>query len=353
MGPPRREFNPRRTLAALVCLTLLVLLPHLREALSRGGHDYDLAGETMGTTYSIKVRAAPVRERAMRRLHEDVTGLLATINREMSTYDAASDISRFNRETNLIPVTVSPALVEVTAVALDLAQRSGGAFDPTVLPLVELWGFGAKLRTGHKPPDGEIAEARARVGHHLMEVVAPDQLRKRAPGVRLDLSALAKGYAVDRVAMYLHTNGCPNVFVEIGGEVMTHGESAPGQPWRVAVETPTLGAAVGGPEYRRVELRNRAIATSGDYRNFFEEDGHVYTHVFDPATGLPVTNGVASVSVLAPTCMLADAYATTLMVMGPERGLALLRQTPGLEALVVIRQRDGTYREAASDGFPP
>ncbi len=353
MPAPRRVYNPRRTLTALVVLIAMVLWPHAREWVGSRPRDYDLAGATMGTTYSVKVRDARVSSREMRRHHAEINAILESINRQMSTYDVASDISRFNRQTNLTPFAVAPAMVSVTALALDLAAQTGGALDPTVLPLVERWGFGARMRAADPPTPAEIAAAREQVGYGHIEIVGDAALRKRHPAVRLDLNAVAKGYAADRVAEYLRGQGCPHVFVEIGGEIMAFGESAPATPWRVGIERPVYGAAVGATEWRRVALTDRAVATSGDYRHFFVTNGMTYAHVIDPTTGYPVSNGVASVSVLAPTCALADGAATALMVMGPERGLAWLETLEGVEALIVTRQADGTYVEAASEGFPP
>ncbi|MCE9616654.1 MAG: FAD:protein FMN transferase [Lentisphaerae bacterium] len=346
----RRPYNPVKTLAALGGFAILVMVPYLRA--HRPPQDYEFGGPTMGTTYMVKIARSRLPEHEVRTLQAGVESLLADFNRQMSTYDPDSAISRFNRHTNATPFVVPPEFARVTRFALEVAADTGGAFDPTVLPLVQLWGFGPQPGHDQRPAPDQIAAALALVGHAHLRVTDDSRLAKDLPDLTLDLNALAPGYAVDLIARYLRDHGCPDVFVDLSGEVMAYGHSAPGKPWRVAVETPTLNAPVGESTYRKVELSDRAIATSGDYRNFFEADGQIFSHVMNPHTGAPVSNGVTSASVLAPDAMTADAYATALMVMGAEDGLRWIASKTNVEAMVLVRLTNGHYTEFASAGFP-
>lgn len=347
----RRLYSPAKTLAALVGFSLLVLLPYLRT--QRAPQDYAFGGLTMGTTYNVRIAQSRLSERSVHKLQAGVEALLVEINRQMSTYDPDSVISQFNRHTNATPFAVPADFARVTAGALELAASTRGAFDPTVFPLVALWGFGPIPNPEHRPAPEAIAATLHEVGFTNVVVTPDGTLIKRHPNVQLDLNALAPGYAVDRMAQYLREQGCPDVFVELSGEVMASGNSAPGHPWRVAIETPDFNAPVASSLYRRLDLSNRAIATSGDYRKFFEQEGQVFSHVLDPRHGYPVSNGVTSASVLAPDCMTADGAATALMVMGVEEGLRWIESQAGLEALVLVRNPDSTYAAFASSGFPP
>jgi thiamine biosynthesis lipoprotein len=223
------------------------------------------------------------------------------------------------------------------ALALDVGTRSEGAFDVTVGPLVERWGFGAHGAMTKLPTDTELDALRGRLGHdHLGFDPKAGTLRKDAAALRVDLSAIAKGYGVDQAAAALREAGHTDFMVEVGGEIRTAGATEAGRAWRLAVEKPNpTERAI----YEVVELRDRAMATSGDYRNFTEVGGKRYSHTIDPTTGRPVTHRLASVSVVAPTCAEADAMATALNVLGPERGLALAERE-GLPALFLVGTPD-------------
>lgn len=313
-----------------------------------------MEGLTMGTTWSVRIadpRARPSDLPALRKRVEDV---LSEINRQMSAYDPASEISRFNETAAGAPFPVSAAFAEVVRFALDLAERSGGAFDPTVGPLVELWGFGRSGPRETTPPAEEIEAARARVGHRLVALDAEGRLIKRAPGARLDLNAVAKGYGVDAAARALEEAGLRHFFVEVGGEVVARGERPGGGPWRIGVDSPRPDQAPGEALQRVLRLSDVAVATSGDYRNFRRDEttGEINTHIFDPRTGRPVRRMAGSVTVVADRCLTADGLATALYVMGPDEGLAWLpRAYPECEALFLLRREDGTIEERATPGF--
>lgn len=293
-------------------------------------------GQAMSTSYSVIVYA-PEREKL--RLEVGIQRRLADVVSTMSTYEPESDVSRFNRAPTDLWVPVSADVVKVVQASLDLAAQTQGAFEPTILPLVNIWGFGPLARPEEIPTEAELTEALALVGWEAIDVqVDPPALRKRAPR-EIDLSAIAKGFGADRVAEYLLELGYNRFLVEIGGDMRTSGTKPDGTGWRVGIETPEPG--ISRQAYRIVELvEDTAIVTSGDYRNYFEVDGQRYAHTLDPATGFPVTHRLASVSVLAENAMLADGWATALTVMQPNDAFALA-ETIGLSVYLIERSANG------------
>lgn len=274
-----------------------------------------LSGSTMGTSYSVIVYA-PAREKL--RIEIGVQRQLASVVDSMSTYEPRSDISRFNQAALNTWVPVTADVAKVVATALDIAALSDGAFEPTILPLVNIWGFGPLDRPEEVPTEAELSHAMSLLGWEAIDVRQdPPALRKSAPR-ELDLSAIAKGYGADVVADYLLSLGYNIFLVELGGDMRISGQKPDGTPWRIGVETPD--EEIARTAYRVLEFfGDAAMVTSGDYRNYFEVDGVRYSHTIDPSTGFPVTHNMASVSVLAETAMLADAWATALVSMGPER----------------------------------
>ncbi len=275
------------------------------------------AGPTMGTRYSVSI-VTKSPQSVLTAIQEQVDTRLAEINRQMSTYDAESELSKFNQTTGNDWFAVSAETVLVIEFALKVAVDSGGAFDPTVGPAVNLWGFGPEKDQVLPPAEADIAMTLADVGFDKVEVRRdPPALRKSVPGLYVDLSAIAKGYAVDEISALLDKGGYSSSMVEIGGEVRTRGTKPGDKLWQIGVETPN---AAGRSLQKVIELRDAALATSGDYRNFFEYEGVRYSHTIDPHTGRPVLHNMAAVSVIADTCMQADAWATALLVMGDELG---------------------------------
>jgi len=297
-----------------------------------------LAGKTMGTTWSAVLGETPggVDPAALQPLLQQQ---LDRINALMSTYDPASEISRFNDSSSTNWIAVSPETAQVVALAQEISRLSDGAFDITVGPLVDLWGFGPRPRKEQLPTDSEINAVRKQVGYgHLQVRQTPAALRKDIPGLRLDLSAIAKGYAVDALAETLTRQGVTDMVVEIGGEMVIKGRNPEGRPWRIAVEKPTPGQRAAEKIF---SLTDTAMATSGDYRNFFIEAGQRYGHTIDPATGRPVRHKLASATVLAPSCAKADALATALMALGDELAQQLCSRQ-GIAAYLLLHQGNGT-----------
>jgi thiamine biosynthesis lipoprotein len=297
----------------------------------------ELAGPTMGTTYSIKVVDPPAH------LHRDtlaalVEAELTDLLQKLSTYDPASELSRFNQSRETDWIDASEELVEVLGEARQVSELTDGAFDVTVGPLVDLWGFGPELTGDRIPTAAEIAVLQAGLGFRNIEVrAAPPAIRKLHPDTRIDLSAIAKGYAVDRLALLLESRGISSYLVEIGGELRGRGHNPSGDHWRIGIERPVAGERA---VHDVITIDNVGVATSGDYRNYFEKDGQRFSHTIDPHTGRPVTHTLAAVTVISPQTMRADAMATALMVLGPDAGYTLADRE-GLAALFVVRSADG------------
>lgn len=352
MVQPRR-LQPRRMILPLLALAALFAWTTWRNHQPAPAAEFRLAGETMGTVYHITLVGAELTEARAGELAARIETVLEEVNRQMSTYRPDSEISRFNRAAAGEEVPISPAFERVVRFALELAERSGGAFDPTVAPLVDLWGFGPAGRRAEPPAPEAIAAARAGVGHRHVTLPRPGVLVKDLDGVRLDLSAVAKGYGVDAVAAALAEAGVNHLMVEIGGEVYAAGKNARGAPWRIGVDRPQAHAVPGADLAGILHLSNLAVASSGDYRNFFtDEDGAVYAHILDPRRGEPVRRPPTGVTVVAPDCLTADGLATTLFVLGTQEGLAWLKTNfPAADAWIVERTAEGGTRTAASEGF--
>jgi thiamine biosynthesis lipoprotein len=305
-----------------------------------------------GSTYTVRIAARRIDERTLAALQTDADALIDALNRRMSTWLTNSDVSLFNASFSTEPFPVSADLAEVTRVALELSRLSGGAFDGTFSPMFQLWGFG---KDGPKSiPDKSLVEStRARCGHRHLRVLESNRLRKDVPDLRFDVNAVAPGYAADRLAAMLLGRGFSNIYVDVGGEVIVHGASARGDRWRVGIETPRYDEPLGADIFKVAHLPSGwALATSGDYRSYVRDTaGRVYSHIFDPRLGKPVTSRLASVSVLATNCMLADGLATTLFVMGPEEGIPWLTKIPAAEAFFILRDETGGFHSATSPGF--
>ncbi len=310
-----------------------------------------ISGATMGTTYALTL---PLHElpvdgaAAERRLRLVVEDELESVNKAMSTWRDDSELSQFNRHEASTPFPISRETAEVMALAQRVSEESGGAFDVTVGPLVNAWGFGPDKRDG-TPSDAELEVLRGCVGYEKVEIdLDAPTLRKMKAEVYCDLSAIAKGYAVDKVAEALGAEGHADYMIEVGGEVRTKGVSPTGNAWRIAIEKPD---AAGRSIHRVILLSGLAMATSGDYRNYYEsENGQRISHTIDPRTGRPISHTLASVTVLDEQCAMADAYATALNVLGPEDGMALAEKL-GLPALFLVRAGPGKFAERESTAF--
>ena len=308
---------------------------------SAPGQVYLLDGNTMGTHYRILVVGFPdsLSDQA---LADGIEQRLHRVDRElMSTYAPESELSRFNRALPGEWIAVSNELAYVVSQAIVISELTDGYFDVTVGPLVDLWGFGPQRRPTRMPTSDEIQQASRLTGyHHLQVSLSPPQLMKTAD-VRIDLSGIAKGFGADVIADYFDSVGLDNYFIEVGGELRIRGEKPDG-PWVPAIERPQAGSS---QVYEIFNSRGAAIAVagSGDYRNYFEEDGVRYSHEIDPFTGRPIVHNLAAVYVIGENATMADALSTAFMVMGLERSWALAERM-GLAAYFISRN-------TAGDGF--
>ncbi len=301
----------------------------------------------MGTSYTVKMSERPPTV-VPQTLERRILQVLDRVDRWMSTYRNDSELSRYNHNPSTDWVAVSPELAVVLEEAQTISRLSDGAFDVTVGPLLRLWGFGPHAQDPPRVPSpNEIEQAKNTIGYRRLKVRrVPPAIKKTHPKVSVDLSAIAPGYAVDLIAALLEDHGVHDYLVDIGGEERVKGRSPRGARWRIAIARPLEGE---GGILRTLELESGAVATSGDYRNYFERDGQRYSHLLDPRAGRPIKHRLASVTVIAETAMRADALATALMVLGPEQGMELAEEA-GLAALFIVRGPGG-YIEQLTHGF--
>jgi thiamine biosynthesis lipoprotein len=305
------------------------------------------SGQTMGTTYTVKLAGAAFSSARVEALQAGVHDALEGINRGLSLHRADSELTRFNRHEANTPFALSRDFLAVLATARQVSELSAGAFDVSVAPLTQAWGFGPDKRRV-VPAAEQIAAGRAAVGWRGLQLDTAQRTASKARGgLQVDLGGIAKGHGVDLAALALEAGGAEHYMVEVGGEVRTRGHNAQGRAWQIGIEQPDAQ-----PQRARsvVPLSGRALATSGDYRFYFEQGGRRYSHEIDPRTAEPIRHGLASVSVVADSCMLADALATALIVMGPERGLALAQQL-ALPALFILREPQGGLRDMTTAAF--
>jgi thiamine biosynthesis lipoprotein len=297
-------------------ISLLLVLCLLLAGCSRQDSSVHLAGLTMGTTWSVQLSGLP-DDLDQESVRANIERLLEQVNNEMSTWREDSVISRFNRAPAGTALVIPEGFARVLSAALALAEATDGAYDPTVGPLVNLWGFGPDPVRTTAPTATEIAKAQARVGYRQIEF-NPARRQLVQPGsVYLDLSSIAKGFAVDLIAEDLLERGVEDFLVDIGGDLRVNGKRSDGRPWRVAIER--AGSSLGEVE-RIIEPANAAVATSGSYRQFFEAEGRHYSHTIDPRSGQPVNHAVVAVTVVAADAMTADGLATALGILDPDTG---------------------------------
>ncbi|MEZ5976796.1 MAG: FAD:protein FMN transferase [Planctomycetota bacterium] len=335
-----------RVRGAVVLIALLAAVAAVRGCVAPS-QPLRLVGTSMGTTWSVVVAGdGPFSGDEARELRRVVEEELARVDDAMSTWRPETAVSRFNAAEPGVGVELGEATWEVLDVSRRAHDATGGAFDPTVGPLVKAWGFGGGAK-GEAPDADELRRLHGLVGfEHLVD--RRPVLDKDVAGVEIDFSAVAKGFAVDRVSDALVAAGATNHLVEVGGEVRVRGERPGGGAWRVGVEDPSHPE--GGRAAEVLALSERALATSGDYRNAREVDGELVSHLFDPRVLRPIATHVASASVVAPTCARADALATALAVLGSD-GIRLLEDQGDVEAMIYLRREDGGFDREATSGF--
>ncbi|MDV3503266.1 FAD:protein FMN transferase [Marinobacter sp. M-5] len=340
-----RMFRPARVAVASVLMTLaLVALAGC--SFEKQQQIWEIAGPVFGTRYHINVVLTD-DEASLENLGEGITEVLEEVDASMSTWREDSELSRLNgREDQSDWIDISVPLHEVLATAVDVSSLTGGAFDITIGPVVNLWGFGPEARPDTVPDDDELAARLDATGYEKLELRAEPPAIRASKSQYIDLSAIAKGYGVDAVVRYLENAGVASYLVEIGGEVRVNGRKPDGSAWRLAIEEPVSEQR---QINRVVALDQHAMATSGDYRNYYESEGRRYSHTIDPDTGRPIVHNLASVTVIAENTMLADALATGFNVMGYERAQALATRE-NIAAYFIVR-RDGGFESHHTPAF--
>lgn len=309
-------------------------------------------GRTMGSPYTVQIVGTNLTEPQVAALQAEVEARLKEVNRQMSHYQADSELSQFNRAPAHQPFKVSSEFARVVRFSLELARRSGGAFDPTLAPVINLWGFGEKTEQHVVPAEPELKATLARTGWRHLTVTERDELVKDIPDLTVNLSAVAKGFGVDEMVRVLRGHGLTNVYAAIAGEVLVLGHNSRGTNWQVGISAPVAHWNENDPMAAVVSLSNRAVSTSGDYQKFFTDpQGRRLSHIMDPRTGWPVQHHVGGVSVVAADSMTADALGTTLFVLGPEAGLKFIEAWTNTAALFIVREAEGRYRQIASSRF--
>ena len=333
-----------RTVLLCLLLPLAACLPKKEREVIR------LSGPAMGTQYHIiaigeGLEAPDIEAR--------VETVLASLNASLSNWNPASEVSRFSAAQTTEAQDISPDFAKVMAGATEVNAQSGGIFDVTLSPLIDLWGFGARKPEDPVPSDADIAMALTHVGQaRLLTFDAKTRrLAKAMPEVQVNVSGIAKGYGIDALAGILTDAGIEDFMVEVGGDLVTRGLNDKGKPWQIGIETPQAGRR-GGVE-KVIALSGHGMATSGDYRNFFERGGKRYSHILDPTTGRPVTHRTTSATVIAKNAMMADAWATAMLALGAERGLEIAERH-GIAVLFISHMpgtEDGNYKIENSSTF--
>ena len=305
-----------------------------------------LSGQTMGTTYSVKI-ITEAGDNNNQRLQNGIDSILAIVNNQMSTWDPHSEISRFNHNQSDTTIAISPGLLNVLEISLKISKLTDGAFDVTIFDLMSLWGFGPKPLK-NIPLKDDIEKVLSYTGWTNIKLVNSG-IVKQNPKIKLDLNSIAKGYGVDQVFNWIKTQGYENVFVEIGGEVRCNGRNHRNKLWSIGVENPIDDFKETHPFAGIIYSDGDAVATSGNYRNFVNLNGEILGHTINPLTGFPIKSKVLSVTVLSKTCMVADAWATALMVLDYETGSKLVNDNTEIEAIWILKKDDGTRRVTCSD----
>jgi len=340
-------YNTKKHLTYLCRTAVCLLIASLAIACSPLSN-ITLTGATMGTTWTVKVIDVP-SELVEQDLQTGIQSIVDLVNQRMSTYQPDSELSRFNREDAGVWFSISNDTWAVIRQGLTISELTGGSFDMTVGPLVNLWGFGPDSAVNSSPTADAIARELLRVGYDSVKLSdgEPYGIMKEK-NIYLDLSAIAKGFAVDQVADYLDDLGVNNYMVEIGGELRLKGYNKRGTGWRIAVESPLVDQRM---VQRTLLPGDMAVATSGDYRNYFEEGDVRYSHTIDPKSGYPISHNLASVTVVTPKALVADSLATAFSVMGTEPSLALAERE-NIAVLFIVKGKDG-FEELPSSAFKP
>jgi len=301
----------------------------------------------MGTNYTISIINQTNKRVNVNLLQNQVDSLLIEVNNIFSHYTNSSEISSINRHLSTRAINISPEMAEVIGTAIMIYELSGGKFDITIKPLVDIWGFGEDFNTVLLPSAELIKQTKEYVGFEKL-VLKEYTLQKSNNLLQIDLNAIAKGWGVDQVAEFIHKNGFNRYMVEIGGEIAVSGKNQHNKHWGIGIPIPEYLQA---ELYTTINLSNQSVATSGSYNNYFNFEGINYSHIIDPESGYPIKHDLVSATIVTQSCAYADAIATTVMVMGLNEGLNWVHTLPDVECLLIGRSEDGNYTTVKSDGF--
>lgn len=318
----------------IFCFFLLSFTFHSTGFASISGRQYSISGKTMGTFYNIKFISKKKQSVSLWKTKVNIR--LKEVNKRLSMFDPKSEISLFNQNNTGETIAVSLDFYSILVTAKKLHSLTDGAWDGTIKPLVDLWGFGVKKATRKIPESHKITLALSKTGFNHIKIKGLHTVYK-TNAVSLDLGSIAKGYGVDAIAHLFTSYGIRNVLVEIGGELYASGKNRKGKYWAVGISKPDK-SYINQDLYKIISLNNLAIATSGNYRNFFEINGKTYSHIIDPKTGFPVENQIVSASVIAKDCTFADGLATALMVMDIEKGISLVDSLANTECMIIQKK---------------
>ena len=300
-------------------------------------------GQTMGTIYTIKCYVPSwVNKQNVSRKVDRVLGRMTDT---FSTWDADSELSRLNSTKTKNPLQLSSDLHEVLHVAYKLYESSSGYYDPTLKPVLDLWGFNQKNAYFYEPKPEELTQLKTQVGLNKL-IVKDHTIIKKNADTTLDLSSIAKGYAVDKVSEILESIGSKRYMIEIGGEIKVKSSNKK-QQWKIGITNPVFSRKY-QDLFATLSVQNAAIATSGDYQNYFQKDGKQYSHIIDPKSLKPIQSNVASVTIIAPTCLWADGLATAVMALGVKRGLGMIESLPDVEGLILVRDTNTIHAYPSS-----
>lgn len=327
---------------AVALFSLVVLFSCNKRAEEEQLPYMELNGTTQGTTYMIKYSTADTTN-----YRDDVEMIFANIDSSLSTYNKQSTISRVN--TNQLTAVSDTHFLNVFKAALKITEKTGGAFDITVAPLVNAWGFGFEELP--KVDSAKIDSILQFVGYDKVQL-KDGKIIKEDERLMLDMNAIAKGYTVDVVAGFFDSKGIENYLIEVGGEIQVKGKNQKNELWQIGVDKPVDGNVTPGEDLQAIiKLDDQSLATSGNYRKYYVKDGVKYSHTISPESGYPVEHNLLSATVLAPECMEADAYATAFMVLGTEKSKEIVEDTDGLEAFFILSDEDGSYQTYYSENI--
>lgn len=299
-------------------------------------------GQAQGTYYSATYLQSEGKD-----LQMDIEKFFADFDMSLSTYNSESVISRINR--NDSTVRTDSCFEAMFSEAVHVSEKTHGAFDITVGPLVNAWGFGSTKSDWHKTPN--VKKLLPLIGYNKVRI-ENHRLIKENPDIQIDANALAQGLSADMIARLFEKNGCENYMIDIGGEIVCKGVNPQGKLWQIGVDKPVDDAENQNAELQTIlSVSNAGLTTSGNYRKFYYKGGKKYAHTIDPKTGYPVQHSLLSATVVAPTCMQADAYATAFMVLGKDSAMALCRSIAGMDCYLIFADKDGSYQVAYTEGF--